>query len=296
MAATLDAMQAETFPSVPRSLAGAVALVTGGGYGLGRHLAEALAAAGAAVGLVGRSRGPLDEAEEALVRTGARAAAAVADVCDAKATAAAVAGLVERLGPVDVLINNAGINGPIGPAWEVDPDEWWHAMAVNLGGVLTCSRLVLPGMVARGKGRILNITSEAGVFRWPLASAYAVSKGAVVKLTEGLAAEVRSHGISVFSVHPGLLAIGLSGPALASDAPAGSAEEKVFGWVRRQLAEGQGTDPAVAARLVVRLAAGEADALSGRHLSVHDDLDALIAASGTIREQDLYTLRVRRPT
>src|SRR5205807_4856663 len=131
-------------------------------------------------------------------------------------------------------------------------------------------------MIQRGRGRILNITSEAGVFRWPLYSAYAVSKAAVVKYSENLAAEVRRHGVSVFSVHPGLLPIGLSGPALASTAPAGSAEHTAFAWVRRQLAEGRGVDPSEAARLVVRLAAGDAGGLSGRDLSVHDDLDALV--------------------
>ena len=98
----------------------------------------------------------------------------------------------------------------------------------------------------------------------------------------------------MFSVHPGLLPIGLSGPALASTAPAGSAEHTAFAWVRRQLAEGRGVDPSEAARLVVRLAAGDADALSGRHLSVHDDLDALVAGAQSIVEDDLYTLRVRR--
>jgi short-subunit dehydrogenase len=78
-------------------------------------------------------------------------------------------------------------------------------MEVNLRGLFTCSRQVQPGMVARGRGCILNITSEAGVFRWPLVSGYAVSKAAVVKLTEGLAAELRGMGVCVFSVHPGLL-------------------------------------------------------------------------------------------
>lgn len=290
---TLALMQERTDPS-PR-LAGTVALVTGGGLGLGRHLAEALAGAGAAVGILGRTGAALEETETAIRGAGlGPVASAVADVTDARALDEAVARIADRLGPVDVLVNNAGIGGPIGPAWEVDPEDWWRTMEVNVGGVVACSRLVLPGMVARGRGRVLNITSEAGVFRWPLFSAYAVSKAAVVRYSENLAAEVRRHGLAVFSVHPGLLPIGLSGLALASAAAPGSLEHAAFGWVRRQLADGRGVDPSEAGRLVVRLAAGEADALSGRHLSVHDDLDALIASADRVAAEDLYTLRVRR--
>jgi hypothetical protein len=86
----------------------------------------------------------------------------------------------------------------------------------------------------------------------------------------------------------------MSESALASDAPNGSPEDKVFGWVRRQLEEGHGVEPERAGRLVVRLASGEVDRLSGRHVSVHDDLDVLIPAADGIREQDLYTLRLRQ--
>lgn len=281
-------------PSPTRPLAGKVAVVTGGGRGLGSHLAQAFAAAGAAVGLVGRGTVALEEVETTIRRSGGTVAAVTADVSDTTAAGRAVSELAGRLGAVDVLVNNAGVNGPVGPLWEVDPDAWWHAMEVNLRGVFTCNRQVLPGMVARGRGCIVNITSEAGVFRWPLVSGYAVSKAAVVKLTEGLAAELKGTGVSAFSVHPGLLPIGLSEPALASDAPEGSPEGKVFGWVRRQLDEGHGVEPQRAARLLVRLASGEADQLSGRHLSVHDDLDTLLRAAGSIREEDLYTLRLRQ--
>ena len=120
------------------------------------------------------------------------------------------ADLRHQLGPIDLLVNNAGILGPVGPLWELDVDEWWTTMDVNLRGLVLATQLVLPDMVAAGRGRIINITSQAGVHRWPLASAYSVSKAAVVKLTENLALETRRHGIGVFSVHPGLLPIGIS--------------------------------------------------------------------------------------
>jgi NAD(P)-dependent dehydrogenase (short-subunit alcohol dehydrogenase family) len=276
-----------------RRLEGSVAVVTGGGRGLGRLLAETLAGAGAAVGVIGRSADDLDETVRLIEAAGGVAAGARADVTDEPATAEAVAELRRRLGPADVLINNAGINGPIGPAWEVPSDEWWRTLEVNLRGLLACTRLVLPDMLARHRGRIVNLTSNAGVFRWPGVSAYSVSKAAVVKLSENLAVELRHEGVSVFSFHPGLLPIGLSQAVLAADFPPDSPEGRVAGWARRQFAEGRGADPDRAAELVVQLAAGRGDRLSGRHLSVDDDLEFLLGRVDDIRRHDLCTLRVR---
>ena len=270
-----------------------VALVTGGGRGIGRTLARALAGTGKAVALVARSGDELDETVELVHQDGGTAAAARADVTDAAGLAAAVTGLQDRLGPVDLLVNNAGVVGPIGPLWEDDPDAWWAAMDVNLRGVVLTSQLVLPGMVARRRGRIINLTSQAGTYRWPLVSAYSVSKAAVVKLTENLAHEVRRHGISVFSVHPGLLPIGMT-ETLAGTAPSTHYEDHVRRWAMTELKEERGADPAEAMQLLMRLAAGDADELSGRHLSVHDDLDALLARVPEVLRDDLYVLRPER--
>jgi NAD(P)-dependent dehydrogenase (short-subunit alcohol dehydrogenase family) len=270
-----------------------VALVTGGGRGLGRVIAQALAGAGAAVGVLGRSAGDLAGTVRLIEAAGGVAAAVCADVCDERAAARAVAELRGRLGPVDVLVNNAGICGPIGPLWEIAQDEWWRTIEVNLGGVFACTRLVLPDMLAHRRGRIVNLTSQAGIFRWPGVSAYAVAKSAVVKLTENLAAEVRREGVSVFSCHPGVQPIGLTEAALAADAAPGSPTALVAGWLRRELAEGRAAEPSRAAKLVVQLASGRGDSLSGRHLSVHDDLDLLLERVDEIRRDDLCTLRLR---
>jgi len=276
-----------------RQLRGSVALVTGGGRGLGRVIAQALGEAGAAVGVLGRSADDLAETVRRIEAAGGEAAAACADITDDRATAGAVAELRRRLGPVDVLVNNAGICGPIGPLWDVPPGEWWRTIEVNVGGVFACTRLVLPDMLARRRGRIVNLTSNAGVFRWPGVSAYAVAKSAVVKLTENLAAEVRREGVRVFSVHPGVQPIGLTEAALAADVHPESPEARVADWLRRELAEGRGAEPDRAAQLVVQLAAGHGDSLSGRHLSVHDDLDLLLERLEEIRRDDLCTLRLR---
>lgn len=167
--------------STQQVLHGAAAVVTGGGRGLGRVLAQGLARAGAAVGLIARSTDQLAESVRIIEESGGVAIAAAADVADPRAAEAAMRRLQEQLGHIDLLVNNAGVNGPVGPAWEVAENDWWHTVEVNLRGVELCSRLVLPEMIARRRGRIVNITSRAGVYRWPLLSAYSVSKAAVVK-------------------------------------------------------------------------------------------------------------------
>jgi NAD(P)-dependent dehydrogenase (short-subunit alcohol dehydrogenase family) len=280
-------------PDSGTSLAGRVAVVTGGGRGLGRLLAGQLAGAGAAVGLIARSPDELAATVTEITQAGGTAAAAAADVTDHQAAAAALVTLRRRLGAADILVNNAGVSGPVAPLWQADPAQWWHAIEVNLGGAFALMRMMLPDMVAAGYGRVINITSYAGVHRWPLVSAYAAAKAALVKLTETLAEEVRPHGVSVFSVDPGLLPLGLSDVATSSTAGPDTPEGRVFGWIRGELAAGRGSDPRQAGRLIVSLASGHADVLSGRHLSVRDDLAELLQQIDAIRRNDLHTLRLR---
>jgi NAD(P)-dependent dehydrogenase (short-subunit alcohol dehydrogenase family) len=282
-------------PRAPRTtdLAGSVALVTGGGRGVGRMIACTLAHAGGAVGVIARSADELEETVALVEAAGATAAFATADVSDAAALARAVARLRDQLGPVDVLINNAGILGPVGPTWEVDASAWWQAMDVNVRGMLNATQLVVPEMVERRRGRVLNIASEAGVYRWPLVSAYSVSKAAVAKLSENLARETARYGVAVFSVHPGLLPIGLAETGIADDVAPDSYEGRIRSWVEHELANGGGAEPAAASALILRIAAGEVDALSGRHLSVHDDVDEMLERIDDVREHDLYLLHPR---
>jgi NAD(P)-dependent dehydrogenase (short-subunit alcohol dehydrogenase family) len=275
-------------------LAGTVAVVTGAGRGLGRILAQTLAGAGAATGLIARSGRELADTARLITAAGGTAAVASANVSDPDAAQAAIEALDRQLGPIGLLVNNAGIGGPVGNSWHVDADHWWQTIEVNLRGAFVCSRLVLPGMADRGTGRIINITSQAGAYRWPQVSAYSVSKAAVIKFTENLAAEAGQSGVRVFSVHPGITPIGLTERALAGSAPPGSPEARMHAWIRQQLRAGHGADPALAAHLVLRLAAGHADALSGCHLSVHDDLDAILADSADQAQcRDRYQLRIR---
>ena len=266
------------------------ALVTGGGRGIGRLLAKRLADAGYAVGLIARSADELAETHRLVEGAGGRAAVFAADVSDAEAAPEVIRQLEAELGPTELLINNAGILGPIGPAWEVDLQAWWRTVEVNLFGTVVYTRLALASMAERGRGRIINVTSQAGAFRWPIVSAYSVSKAATIKFTENLAIEARRHGVSIFSIHPGLLPIGLAEGAFGDGARPGSYAAGVYAWVQRELAEGRGADPDRAIDQMLRVASGRYDALSGRHLSVHDDLDEVLARVDDGGGRDLYVL------
>ena len=178
-------------------------------------MALCLAARGTRMALLARSAEGLAETLGLVREAGGEAATFTVDVTDDHSVAAAVRDAEESLGPVEVLVNNAGLGGPVGEMWEVDPGEWWDTVDVNLRGTYTCSRAVLPGMVRRQRGRIINVVSKAGAHRWPYFTAYAVSKAAVIKLTESLAAETRAAGVAVLAAHPGLVRAGLTDAALA---------------------------------------------------------------------------------
>ncbi len=276
-------------------LRGQIALVTGGGRGIGRSFAIALAAAGATVAIAARSADQLAGTAALIEEAGGSALAVPLDVTDRLAVGQAVEHITRTLGPIDLLVNNAGVWGPIAPVWEADPDEWWHTININLRGGLLCAQAVLPSMLSRRSGRIINITSGAGAYLWPEASAYSVSKAAIIRLTENLAAETKGRGIAVFAIHPGIVTIGLTEAAMAiqasTDSPAGRAAAKI----RREVIEGRAVRPEVPADLVVRVASGCADILSGCYLAVDYDLDTLIARGRVIQQEDFYTLRVRTP-
>lgn len=182
-------------------LGGQVAIVTGGGPGIGRAIALALARAGAAVAVVARSSDQLAETVSLIEGAGGRAISSPADVTDEQAIEQMVNGVERQLGPVDVLVNNAGVLGPIGPIWQIDAAEWWRCIDINLRGPFLCSRAVLPGMIARRRGRIITTASGGGLGPSPY-GAYGISKAAVMRLSENLAAETREHGVSVFAIHP----------------------------------------------------------------------------------------------
>jgi NAD(P)-dependent dehydrogenase (short-subunit alcohol dehydrogenase family) len=259
-------------------LQGQVALVSGGGRGIGREIALGLARDGMAVGLLGRSRDPLDETLADCVEVGAPKAVVVpADVTDPDAVRAAVETVERDLGPVDLLVANAGLRERTAARpWETDTDDWWRVVETNLRGVYLLDRAVLPGMVARGRGRVLHVGSGMGQRPHPDWSAYSVSKAGLSRLTDNLAAALDGTGVTVLEVSPGLVRTDMT------ETMWGPPEEQSWNPVERMV------------DAVRRFARGDLDALHGRFVhAARDDLDALVAAAGTIRERDARTLRLR---
>jgi 3-oxoacyl-[acyl-carrier protein] reductase len=246
-------------PSKPRT-----ALVTGGGRGIGAGIARALAEDGWSVVVGARSRDQIDAVAQEI---GGRAVEL--DVSDAGSVGRAVA----EAGDVELLVANAGIPDQEGPTWELDAQDWWRVLEVNVLGVhLSCSA-VIPGMLERGSGRIVITGSGAAYLPGTSRTAYATSKAAVCRYGETLANELRGR-IPVFHFSPGLVQTEMTN-RFPDDLP----------W----------TPPELAPRLVVALASGRADALAGRYIHAeHDDIDDLIARADEIERDDLNAIRLQR--
>lgn len=184
-----------------QSLKGKIALVTGAGKGIGKAVALALANEGAHVGLVARTQKDLDEVAAAIKLLGVNVSIATADISNIEEVNAAVEKIKKELGPIDILINNAG-TGTFGKFLELEPAVWENMIKVNLFGVYYATRAVLPGMIERQTGDIINISSTAGKAGSAQTSAYSASKFAVFGLGESLMQEVRKHNIRVTTLAP----------------------------------------------------------------------------------------------
>jgi NAD(P)-dependent dehydrogenase (short-subunit alcohol dehydrogenase family) len=268
---------------VTRELDGEVAIVTGAGRGFGREIALRLAREGAAVALVSRNQAELDKVAAEIAAAGGEAFAVAADVTDRAGVERAVTTIQDRLGPVSLLVNNAGLDRPFGPIGHVDPDEWWATLAVHVRAPMLMMGAVLPGMRERGKGRIVNIASMGGRVVEPHMSAYSVGKCAEIRLTEIVAVENQGAGVSVFAIEPGT-AITSMGSSTLSNPEAQRWIPNGIAFLKR-VQEAQ-RDPAVleavfrrCTDMVTSLLSGRYDALSGRYLEPQDDFDALLKAA-----------------
>jgi NAD(P)-dependent dehydrogenase (short-subunit alcohol dehydrogenase family) len=246
-------------------LEGQVALVTGGGRGIGRNIALELASAGMSVVVTGRTR---EEVKATAGEIGGRAL--VGDVSKRED----VERWFSEARDIDLLVNNAGISIDEDAAWELEPAEWWHVFEVNVFGVYLCCRAVIPRLLERGRGRIVNVASGAAYLPGSKSTAYSASKAAVHRFSETLANQLEPHGIPVFSISPGLVRTRMTDD-FGDNMP----------W----------TPPELAPRLVRALASGRLDRLAGRYLHAeHDDIDDLAARADEIVANDLNAIRLRR--
>jgi len=254
---------------VPADRLHGVALVTGGGRGIGEAIARELSNAGMCVAVTGRTAAQVEAVAAAV-----GGLALVGDVSRADDVERWVEHTERELGPVDVLVANAGMGNPDGATWTVPLEDWWRVFEVNLLGVHLCCRALVPRMLERGDGRIVITGSGAAYLPGSRGTAYAASKAAVWRYGETLANELCDR-LPVFVLSPGLVRTAMTEDAFGDDAP----------W----------TPPELAPQLVRVLASGRADALAGRYLHAeHDDIEDLIRRADAIVGDDLNAIRLRR--
>ncbi len=245
---------------------GRVAVVTGGGRGIGAATAEALAAMGAAVAVLARSVAEVDAVAARVQAQGGQSLAVACDVADPAAVARAFAAITHALGPVDILVNNAGVVAPLGPTATIDLAAWQQAMMVNLVGPMACIRAVLPGMLERHWGRIVNVsTGAAAGAGMGNGNAYAVSKAGLEMLTRNLAAELAGTGVTVNAVRPGTVDTAMQTGIRESD-PAAIGDALVARF-QAMYTSGNLIDPALPGTLIARLMAEET---TGETVSIGD--------------------------
>lgn len=263
-------------------LANAVVLVTGGGRGLGLEIAKTLARDGATVCLTGRNSESLRAAAEEINSSGGHAEFVAGDVTDIAAMERAVDHFRSKVGSISILINNAGI-GVGGPVAEADPAEWWRVMEVNVKGPMLMSRLVLPDMLARGHGHIINMGSYQAVGPGPMVSSYATSKAALLRFTDSMSAEVIDSGVIVTAVSPGFVVT--------------DATRELDQFMRTHDPDWEGVAPeyifeaSAVCELIEEIVTGKAARLHGRLLHVKDDISELVERADQLVEQDLLSLR-----
>jgi NAD(P)-dependent dehydrogenase (short-subunit alcohol dehydrogenase family) len=271
-------------------LKGRICLITGASQGLGAEIAAHFAAEGASLMLCARDEKAVKDVAAALqAKHGGKALAMRCDVGDPKSVDALVAEILKQFGRIDVLVNNAGIYGPMGAIDEVDWQEWTDAININLMGTVYPCRAVLSAMKAQKSGKIINLSGGGATNPLPGISAYAASKAASVRFTETLALEVKPFGVDVNAVAPGALATRMMDQLLeAKPAAAGDA----FMTRMQKLKDSGGTPLSVGAKCCVWLASTASDGITGKLIAAQwDPYEEFPAHAADLDGGDIYALR-----
>jgi len=265
-----------------------VSIITGGSGGIGKAIASAFVGEGSSVLLTSRTRSQLESVKVALSNSSSTIEIFEADVSNVKQVKDLVEFTLERFGTIDILVNCAGIYGPIGLITDIDCEEWIQAVNINLFGTFLCMKAVLPTMIKNRKGKIINFSGGGATSPFPRFSAYAASKCALVRLTETIAEEVKEHNIDINAIAPGPVNTRLLDEVLQAGEAAGrNFLEKSI----KQKKEG-GVPPEKAAALAVFLASSKSDGLTGRLISaVWDDWQNMEKRIPEIMKSNAYTLR-----
>ena len=253
-----------------------VSVVTGAGRGVGRDIAIALAGRGDHVALVARTEGQLADVARRIAQAGGTARAFPADISESAAVTKLAEAVQRELGAVSVLVNAAGVFGPIRLVKDSDPGQWLETLRINVHGPYLTCRAFLPGMLAQGWGRIVNVSSAAALHPpGPLNSAYGTSKVALNHFTRHLAAELAGTGVTANMIHPGEVKTEMWADIRDQAALLGPEAEGYRKWVE-WVGQTGGDDPARAAELVVRLTGPDSGATNGEFLWIDGGLQAPI--------------------
>jgi NAD(P)-dependent dehydrogenase (short-subunit alcohol dehydrogenase family) len=266
-----------------------VSIITGGSVGIGKAIAAAFAREGSHLVLTSRTEAELEASRQEIKGlSSTRIEILPTDVSKEKQVKALIDFTVKKFGAIDILVNCAGIQGPIGFVTDVDSEKWIEAININLYGTFLCIKAVLPAMIKNKKGKIINLSGGGAVSPRPRFSAYSASKAAVVRLTETLAEEVKEYNIDINAISPGAVNTRLLDEVLRAGEAAGKVE---LAKAIKQKQEG-GTPPERAAELSLFLASSKSDGLTGRLISaVWDNWREIPQHLNEIMASDIYTSR-----
>lgn len=269
-------------------LQGQVAIVTGGGRGFGRAIAECYARAGASVVVTSRTESELAETVESIHSAGGQALAVPADVTDPGAVRRVHAEATSVFGPASLVVHGAGVFGPFGPIWEVDPEEWWRTQAVHVRGAALLMSTFAPDMIGRGGGRFIVLTSSASRRLRANHSSYHLAKHTQNHLVSHLAAEGKPHGIKAWAVHPGMAATDMADAAIESEAAHKYLPDVIESFRELNSEEEVRARLRTCADFCLAVAQGQADGLPGAYLVATEgveEIDAQIRRAGQSRTE-----------